>query len=59
MQSRRWNYHHGARVPDKTTEVKGLDQVHTPIHVNCQAKAQDNSPQILCFCSAPTGNGGW
>ena len=59
MQSRRWNNHHGAHFPDEKTEVKVLDQVHTPIHMNHQAKTQVNSPQFVCFCSTSTGSGGW
>ena len=58
MQSRKWNYHHGAHFPDETTEVKGLDQVHTPIHIYRQAKTQGNC-QLVCFCYTPTGSGGW
>jgi len=59
MQSRKWNYHHGAHFPDEKTEVKGLDQAHTAKHVKSQAQTQGNSPQIVCFCSTPTGSGGW
>ena len=57
MQSRRWNYHHGAHFPDEKTEVKRLDQAHTAKHVKSQAQTQGNSPQIVCFCSTPTGSG--
>ena len=59
MQSRRWNYHHGAHFPDEETEVKRLDQAHTAKHVKSQAQTQGNSPQIVCFCSTPPGSGGW
>ena len=59
MQSRRWNYHHGAHFPDEKTEVKWLDQGHTAKHVKSQAQTQGNSAQIVCFCSTPTGSGGW
>ena len=59
MHSRRWNYHHGAQFPDEKTEVKGLDQGHTAKHVKSQAQTQGNNPQIVCFCSTPTGSGGW
>ena len=59
MQSRKWNYHHGAHFPDEKTEVKRLDQAHTTKHVKSQAEAQGNSPQIVCFCSTPTESGGW
>ena len=59
MQSRRWNYHHGAHFPDEKTEVKGLDQSHTAKHVKSQAQTQGNSPEIVCFYSTPTGSGGW
>ena len=59
MQSRRWNYHHGAHFLDEKTEVKGLDQSHTAKHMKSQAQTQGNSPQIVCFCSTPTGSGGW
>ena len=58
MQSRRWNYHHGAHFPDEKTEVKRLDQARTAKHVKSQAQTQGNSPQIVCFCSTPTGSGG-
>ena len=57
MQSRKWNYHHGAHFPDEKTEVKRLDQAHTAKHVKSQAQTQGNSPQIVCFCSTPTGSG--
>ena len=59
MQSRRWNYHHGAHFPDEKTEVKRLDQARTAKHVKSQAQTQGNSPQIVCFCSTPTGSGRW
>ena len=59
MQSRRWDYHLGAQFPDEKTEVKGLDQGHTAKHVKSQAQTQGNSPQVVCFCSTPTGSGGW
>ena len=59
MQPRRWNYHHGAHFPDEKTEVKRLDQAHTVKHVKSQAETQGNSPQIVWFCSTPTGSGGW
>ena len=59
MQSRRWNYHHVAHFPDEETEVQGLDQSHTAKHVKSQAQTQGNSPQIVRFCSTPTGSGGW
>ena len=38
MQSRRWNYHHGAHFPDDKTAVKRLDQAHTAKHVKSQAQ---------------------
>ena len=41
------------------TEVKRLDQAHTVKHVKSQAETQGNSPQIVRFCSTPTGSGGW
>ena len=47
MQSRRWNNHHGAHFPDEKTNIKGFDQVHTPIHMNRQAKTQGNIPQYV------------
>ena len=59
MQFRRWNYHHGAHFLDEKTEVKGLDRDHTAKHVKSQAQTQGNSPQIVHFCSTPTGSGGW
>ena len=59
MQSRMWNYHHGAHYPDKKTEVKRLDQAYTTKRVKSQAQTQGNSPQIVRFCSTPTGSGGW
>ena len=56
MQSRRWNYHHGAHFPNEKTELKGLDQDHTPMHVKSQAQIQGNSPQIVCvFTPHPLG----
>jgi len=57
-QSRKWNCHHGAHFSDEKTEVKTLGQAHTAKHVKSQAQTQGNSPQIVCFCSTPTGNGG-
>ena len=48
-----------SHFPDETTEVKRLDQAHTANHVKSQAQTQCNSPQIVCFCSTPSGNGGW
>ena len=54
MQSRRWNYHHGAHFPDEKTEVKRLDQAHTAKHVKSQAQTQGNSPQIV-FAPHPLG----
>ena len=57
MQSKRLKYH-GAHFPDEKTEVKGLDQGHTANHMKSQAQTQGNSPQIVCFCSTPTGSGG-
>ena len=59
MQSRRWNYHHGAHFPDKKTEVKRHYQAHTAKHVKSQAQTQGNIPQYVCFCSTLTGSGGW
>ena len=59
MQSRRWNYDHGAHFPDEKTEVKRLDQARTAKHVKSQAQTQGNSPQIVCFCSTPTESGRW
>ena len=59
MQSRRCNNHHGAHFPDEETEVKRLDQAHTAKHVKSQAQTQGNSPQIVGFCSTPTGSGVW
>ena len=59
IQSRRWNYHHGAHFPDEKTEVKRLDQARTAKHVKSQAQTQGNSPQIVCFCSTPTESGRW
>ena len=59
MQSRKWNYHHGAHFSNEKTEVKALDQGHTAKHVNSQAQTPGNSPQIVCFCSTPIGSGGW
>ena len=59
MQSRRWNYHHGAHFPDKKTEVKRHYKAHTAKHVKSQAQTQGNIPQYVCFCSTLTGSGGW
>ena len=59
MQSTSWNYHHGAHFPDEKTEIKRLDQAHTAKHVKSQVQTQGNSSQIVCFCSTPTGSGGW
>ena len=59
IQSTSWNYCHGAHFPDEETEVNRLDQGHTAKHVKSQAQTQGNSPQIVCFCSTPTGSGGW
>ena len=58
MQSRKWNYNHGAYFSVEKTEVKRLHQGHTAKHVKSQAQTQGNSPQIVCFCSTPTGSGG-
>ena len=58
IQSTSWNYRHGAHFPDEETEVNGLDQGHIAKRVKSQAQTQGNSPQIVCFCSTPTGSGG-
>ena len=47
MQSRRWNYDHGAHFPDEKTEVKRLDQGHTAKYVKRQNKPRVNSVQSL------------
>ena len=59
MQSRKWNYNHGAYFSVEKTEVKGLDPGHTAKHMKSQAQTQGNSPEIVCFYSTPTGSGGW
>ena len=59
MQSKRLKYHDDAHFPDEKTEVKGPYQAHTAKHVKSQAETQGNSPQIVCFCSTPTGSGRW
>ena len=57
MQSKRLKYHHGAHFSGEKTEVKGLDEGQTAKHVKSHAQIQGNSPQIVCFCSTPTGSG--
>ena len=54
MQSKRWNYHHGAHFLDEETEVKGLDQGYTAKHVRSQAQTQYSNCVFLLHT-----HGGW
>ena len=54
MQSRKWNYNHGAYFSVEKTEVKRLHQGHTAKHVKSH-KPRVTLPKLCVFAPHPLG----